>query len=789
VTAAAPGQVELVITGMTCAACVRRVEKALGRVTGVAEARVNLLTEQAAVTVDPAAQPPVTLEALQAAVEKAGYGARQLAPPAPSQSPSPLPLPSLAPAPVLVTAAALSSASPAAGDDRERQRDAEIARLWLRAVVSLGIGAVMMLLMLLPHGPDMMAIAPAMLVAAAVVQLWAGGQFYRTAWTAARHGTSNMSTLVAVGTTVAFGYSAFVTLLPGLAARWGFPRHVYFESSVLIIALVLLGRWLEARARRRTGEALKALAGLQARTACLIQDGQECQVPVEVVQAGDLVRVRPGEKVPVDGVIVEGRAIVDESMLTGESLPVDRQAGDRVIGATLNRTGSFVLRATRVGAESTLAQIVRMVEQAQSGHAPLQRLADTVSAYFVPAVLVLAALTFAGWLLLGPAPVLTRALASAIAVLIIACPCALGLATPTAILVGTGKAAEHGILIGGGEALEQVMRVDTMVLDKTGTLTTGKPSVVSLSALDMSGSELLRRAAAVEVGSEHPLGRALVARAYELGLTLPAVERFTARPGQGVEAWIDGRRIVVGNRAQLTAAGVETTLLDPEADRLAGQGATAVYVASGERLSGVVGVADTLRPEARHVVPLLSGLGLKVVMLTGDHPATARAIATAAGIEDVVAGVSPEGKAEAIRELREGGRVVAMVGDGINDAPALAEADLGIAIGTGTDVAMAASDITLVGGDLHGLVTAIALSRRTVATIRQGLFWAFAYNLVLIPVAMGALYPWLGLTLDPRLAAAAMALSSVSVVTNALRLRRFRPPTPTPARSPWPTSP
>ena len=746
------------VSGMTCASCVRRIEKALSKVAGVQEASVNLATEKAHVVFDPS---KAGLAQFRAAVEKAGYtlGAAPAAPVATTAD---------------ETHDALSPTDEDA-DDRERQRDLDDLRLKWR--VSLIVGLVMMALLNLPLGLDVSLLAPALLIAGTVVQFWAGRTFYDGAWAAARHGTTNMNTLIAMGTSMAYGYSAFVTLWPTLAADWGFSYHLYYEVAAVIIALILLGRWMEARAKKQTAAAIRALMGLRAKTARVIRDGAERDVPIEAVRVGDLVRVRPGEKVPVDGVITEGRSAVDESMLTGESLPVDKAVGEQVIGATLNISGSFVFKATKVGGDTTLAQIVRLVEEAQGSKAPMQRMADTISSYFVPAVIGVAALTFVSWMLLGPEPRFTFALQTAIAVLIIACPCALGLATPTAIMVGTGKAAEHGVLVRGGEALEMTRKIDTIVLDKTGTLTRGKPAVTHVLATNgLEARELLRLAAAAEVGSEHPLGEAIVQHARDAGIELPNAEQFDALSGRGVQAQVEGRSVTLGNLALMREREVALDGLVERAAELASAGATPMYVAIGSQAAGLIAVADTIRPESTEAVDQLAALGLEVWMLTGDNRATAEAIAREAGVTNVLAEVLPGQKSDKIKELQAQGRVVAMVGDGINDAPALAQADLGLAIGTGTDVAMAASDITLIGADLRTIVTAIALSRKTVGIIKQGLFWAFAYNVLLIPVAMGGLYPMFHVLLNPVLAAAAMAMSSVSVVTNALRLRGFKRP-------------
>lgn len=811
--------ITLGVTGMTCASCVGRVERSLRKVAGVQEANVNLATERASVRVDPSV---VGLPALRAAVEKAGYGLRADEVILPVKGMTDASgvgrveralgdLPGVERVSVnLATEKAtihylanvvgrddfkravekagytlgedepLTEGFGAAGQDREAEgRAREIHDLQRKFTFSLVVGGVIMGMMFLPLPIDHEQLFLPMLLLATPVQFWAGWLFYRQAWAATRHFTTNMNTLVVVGTSTAYLYSAFVALFPSVVHQAGLPAYAYFDTSAIIIALILMGRWLEARAKGQTSEAIRKLMGLAPKTARVIRAGQELDVPIEQVLVDDVMRVRPGEKIPVDGAVIEGASAVDESMLTGESLPVEKRPGDQVIGATLNRTGTFLFRATKVGRETALAQIIKLVEEAQGSKAPIQRLADVISSYFVPTVLVLSGLTFAFWYLFGPEPRLAMALETFIAVLIIACPCAMGLATPTAIMVGTGKGAEAGVLIRGGEALEQAHKITAIVLDKTGTLTRGKPVVTAVvTANGLDEAELLRLAAGAELGSEHPLGEAIVTRAKELDGDLPRAEAFLAIAGQGIQATVDGRMLLLGNAKLMADQGVELNRLGEHAASAAARGQTPMFMAVDGKAAGLIAVADTLKPESAEAVAELRALGLEVWMLTGDNRGTAEAIAREAGIapDRVLAEVLPGQKVDKVRALQAQGKVVAMVGDGINDAPALAQADLGIAIGTGTDVAMAASDVTLVGGNLQGIVSAIALSRRTISAIRQNLFWAFAYNVVLIPVAAGALFPLFGILLNPVLAAAAMALSSVSVVSNSLRLRSYTPP-------------
>jgi P-type Cu+ transporter len=745
-TAPEPIELSVGVEGMSCASCVNRIERFLRNAEGVTQANVNLATERATVLVDPAVAGRAEVEA---AIEAAGYDVR------PERS-------------VETGALTLDDADPDADLRAREQR-----RLAVRSLVSIAVSLGIMALMLWPDalGLPMTELNWLLLIPATFVQFWAGGIFMRAALRQARHRTVSMDTLVALGTLAAWGYSTVVTVAPALVTEAGIEPVTYFDSSAMIIGLILAGRWMEARAKARASGAVAALVGLGARTARRVVGDTESDVPVEDIHPGDLVRVRPGEKVPVDGVVVSGTSSVDESMLTGEPLPALREAGDEVIGATVNGTGTMVVRATHVGRDAVLGQIVRMVREAQGSKAPIQRTADRVTGWFVPLVIVLAMVTFGTWWILGPAPQLTHALVSAISVLIIACPCAMGLATPTAVMVGTGRAADAGVLIRGGAALEAAGGVDTVVFDKTGTLTAGRPSVRDVRvAPGAAADEILGLAAAAERGSEHPLAAAVMGEAERRGLALPTVQTFDSVTGRGVRADIDGRAVLVGSAAFLQASAIDG-LADLALDE--GSPVTTILVAVDGRAVGAIDIDDPIKPTAAAAVSELSAHGIEVHLLSGDSTAAARAVATATGIEHVTAEVLPGEKAAFIERLRGKGRVVAMVGDGINDAPALAQADVGIAIGTGTDVALEASDITLVGGDPRLVGSAMRTSRGTLRVIRQNLGWAFGYNVVLIPVAMGVLYPFFGLRLDPILAAAAMAFSSVSVVLNSLRLRRL----------------
>ncbi len=734
------------VRGMTCAACVRRVENAIRKIDGVVAATVNLATERATVEFIPSR---TTLKVIKQAILQAGY-----------------------------TPLDEGGGEEDTLDVEQQARNEEYRALKIRLTISAALAVLIMIGSM--HGripwladvPDR-TMFYILFGLALPVQFWCGLRFYRGFWAALRHKTSDMNTLIAVGTSVAFFYSAAVTFTPGLVYESGTSLHVYYDTAVMIITLILFGKLLEARARGQTSDSIRRLMGLRARTARVLRDDGEIDIPVEDVQRGDMILVRPGEKIPVDGVVREGYSAVDESMISGESIPVEKNVGDEVIGATINKTGSFKFEATKVGRETMLAQIIRLIEDAQGSKAPIQRLADKVASVFVPTVITIAVITFLVWFVIGGQTFAFSMLAF-VAVLIIACPCALGLATPTAIMVGTGKGAELGVLIKGGESLEIAHQIDTIVFDKTGTLTRGEPVVTDILALNgFDAQEILAVAASVERNSEHSLGEALVVKAASEGVRLEEPRDFEAVPGKGVKAQLEGRSVLLGNSQMMQHEGVDINGLTDELASLSLAGKTPVILALDGKAAGVIAVADVLKDNASESVGQLRAIGLEVIMLSGDNRRTAEAIAAGAGIDEVVAEVLPSEKASKIRQLQESGKRVAMVGDGINDAPALAQADVGIAIGTGTDVAVEASDITLIKGDLKGVNIAISLSRRTMRTIRQNLFWAFFYNSVGIPIAAGVLYPAWGILLSPIFASVAMALSSVSVVTNSLRLRRF----------------
>jgi P-type Cu+ transporter len=736
------------VTGMTCAACSGRVQRTLERTDGVASANVNLMTGAATVAYDPEVTSP---ERLVEAIRGTGYGAEL---PRPEES-----------------GESLLDAQDAARAEEVRELRGKLA---LSAVVGVIASALGML-----HFGSAAEVRYGLLGLTLPVVGWAGRHFYVRAWTALRHHGADMNTLIAVGTGAAFLYSSVVTLFaPWFAAR-GIEPFVYYEAVVWIIALVLLGNLLEARAKGQTSGAIRRLIGLRPATARLVRDGREEEVPLGALRPGDEVLVRPGETVPADGSILDGSSHVDESMLTGEPIPVPKTVGDKVIGATLNRNGAFRFRVERVGSDTVLSQIIRLVQQAQGSKAPIQRLADRISAVFVPVVLSIAVATFVVWFDVGPEPAYLHGLVSAVTVLIIACPCAMGLAVPTAVMVATGRGAELGVLIKGGEPLERSHALDTVVFDKTGTITEGRPMVQSVERASggpvADDSELLALAAAVERLSEHPLAEAVAVEATRRGLAERPVTGFESRTGKGVVGVVAGRRVAVGNLALMRDLGVDLGALVSRADVLAAEGRSPMYVAVDAAPAGLIAVADPVKPTSAEAVARLTRLGLETVMLTGDNPRTAASVARSVGIGRVVAEVAPDRKLDEIRRLQEEGRVVAMVGDGLNDAPALAGADVGIAMGTGTDVAVEAGDVTLMRGDPLGVVTAINLARGAMRVIRQNLFWAFVYNIIGIPVAAGVLYPAFGLRLTPAMAAAAMAVSSVSVISNSLRLRRFTP--------------
>ena len=747
----------LAIGGMTCAACAGRVEKALAAVPGVLGATVNLATDRATVRTAPG----VTPDDLREAVARAGYD--------------------------VIEAEAGTSGDDAERAARERERVALKRRLLTAAGLTLPIVLLDMVPMLVPGGMawldgvvSMRTLWLVFFALGTAVQFGPGWRFYRTGWAAARHGAPDMNTLVALGTTAAYGYSVVATFLPHVLPPEAV--HVYYEAAAAVITLILLGKYLEAVAKGRTSEAIRRLLALRPATARVVRGGTEVEVPVEAVVVGDHVRVRPGETVPVDGVVTEGRSYVDESLVTGEPLPVEKDTGAEVVGGTVNGAGSLVFRAERVGRDTTLAQIVRLVEEAQASRPAIQALADRVVAVFVPIVLAVAAVTFGVWLAVGPSPALTYALVASVSVLIIACPCAMGLATPVSIMVGTGKAAELGVLFRKGEALQTLSEVDIVALDKTGTLTEGRPTLTDLrvaSESHLDDDAVLRLVAAVEGPSEHPVARAIVEAATARGLDVPPVADFEAVAGMGVRGTVAGDRVEVGADRFMASLGLDVAPFASEATRLGDEGKTPLYAAVDGRIAAVIAVADPIQPTSRAAIDALHARGLRVAMVTGDNRRTAHAVARQLGIDEVLAEVLPADKAASVRRLQAdaGGGRVAFVGDGINDAPALAQADVGVAIGTGTDIAIEAADVVLMAGDLGGIVRARALSAATLRNIRQNLFWAFAYNVLLIPVAAGVLYPAFGILLSPVVGATAMGLSSLFVLSNALRLRRFVAPT------------
>jgi len=729
------------IKGMHCASCVRLIEKSLNKLPGVREANVNLATEKATVTYDP---DECSDEQIASAVSNVGY----------------------------------KVIKHESQDLEKEEKQEELKALRNKVIVSLTLGG----LIIWGSFPGIMKTAPSLLtnpwiqlLLAIPVQFWAGLEFYRATIPALKHRLANMDTLVALGTTVAFGFSVFITFFPNIVESIGMEPMPYFDVSTIIIGLILLGRYFEARAKAGTSEAIKKLIGLQAKTARVMRSGEEVDIPIDQVQIGDVIRVRPGEKIPVDGTIIEGESSVDESMLTGESIPVDKTKGDSVVGATINKSGTFTYKATKVGSDTMLAQIIKLVQEAQGSKAPIQRIADTISSYFVPIVIMLAFATFGIWYVFGGSQAFLFALLNTVAVLIIACPCAMGLATPTAIMVGTGKGAEHGILIKDAESLEIAHKINTVVFDKTGTLTKGKPEVTDIvSTNKIKKDEILKFAASIEKGSEHSLAESIVKKADEEKLVLGQVKGFKAIAGHGVEGIIEGKQVYFGNRKLMEQENIKIGSYLDHIERLENQGKTVMMLAVADKLAGLVAVADTVKETAKEGVEALKKLGIEVIMITGDNQRTAQAIALGLGIKKVLAEVLPDQKEAEVRKIQQEGKIVAMVGDGINDAPALAAADIGIAMGTGTDVAIEAADITLINKDLRSVAAAINLSKKTMRTIKLNLFWAFGYNIILIPVAMGILYPFFHILLNPIFASVAMATSSISVVSNSLLLKRTK---------------
>jgi len=744
--------VSIPIGGMTCAACASRIEKALGKAEGVSNVSVNFATEKATVEYDPQ---KIRLSAIKQIIEKAGY-------------------------------IALSIEKKTSVDEDKLRKEKEIRTLWRKFIISAIFAVPLLYLAMVPmiswlpfpipgflepmHYPLRYALTQIALVIPVVI---AGNRFYSVGFKALVKRSPNMDSLIAIGTTAAIVYSLYSTYQISTGNMHAV-EGLYFETAGVIITLILLGKTLEAVSKGKTSEAIKKLMGLAPKTAIVIQDGKEVEVPIDEVEIGDIILVKPGEKIPVDGEVIDGHTAIDESMLTGESIPVDKKAGDKVYAASINTNGTIRFKATKVGEDTALAQIIKLVEEAQGSKAPIAQMADIVSGYFVPVVVAVAVLAFAGWLIGGETPVF--ALKIFISVLVIACPCALGLATPTAIMVGTGKGAEYGILIKSGEALETTHKINTIVFDKTGTITEGKPEVTDIIAANgMERGRLLQIAASGEKGSEHPLGEAIVRRAEKENLQILEADNFKAIPGHGIEVTIEGVNVLIGNRKLMDERGVLLGELAIQSDRLADEGKTPMYVAVNNKISGIIAVADVVKASSAKAIKKLQSMGIEVAMITGDNRKTAEAIAKQVGIGRVLAEVLPQDKSNEVKKLQAEGRKVAMVGDGINDAPALAQADIGIAIGSGTDVAMESADIVLMKSDLMDVPAAIQLSKNTIRNIKENLFWAFGYNVAGIPIAAGILHLFGGPLLNPMFAAAAMSLSSVSVLTNALRLKRFKP--------------
>ncbi len=802
------------VKGMTCVNCAAAIQKDISKLVGVKSANVNYANEKAVVEFDPSS---VGLDKFISSINELGYQAVTETVTIPVIDLDVSRVQELEKIVTAIDGVLKALINPTAGtieieyipgqigmrdirrtieragfrlpqhvegrsvlDIEKEARERELSELRTKLITS----AVLSVLVMIGSFQDMLPI-PALVpnhimwfilfLLATPVQFWAGRHFYQNAWASIKHGSTNMNTLVVVGTSAAYGYSVVLTFFPSLLGHYGSHGGAYYDTATMIITLILFGKYLEARAKSRAGEAIKKLMGLQPRTARVVRENREQDIPIEEGEAGDLIVVRPGEKLPVDGVIRNGYSTIDESMLTGESLPVDKKTGETVIGATINKTGTFTFEATKVGRDTMLSQIIRMVQEAQGSKAPIQRLADYISSIFVPTVISIGLITFLVWYFFGPPETrFTFALLNFIAVLIIACPCAMGLATPTAIMVGTGKGAEHGILFKNAESLERTQKINTVVLDKTGTLTRGEPQVTDVIRDGITEKELLYYAGSAEKGSEHPLGEAIVAAALARGISLEQADEFEALPGHGIRAKIQDREIILGNERLMTDRKIDFGQMPAQAEKLSFQGKTPMFVAVDNKAAGIIAVADTLREHSKEAVAGLKKLGLEVVMLTGDNRRTADAIANELGISRVLAEVLPQDKMDMVKKLQAEGRVVAMVGDGINDAPALTQADVGIAIGTGTDVAIEASDVTLIKDDLRVVADAMRLSRRTMKTIRVNLFWAFFYNVIGIPVAAGVLFPFFKILLNPMFASAAMAFSSVSVVSNSLRLRKFK---------------